>query len=402
MNILFYQRDYPAPDDYGRDYAEIAAGLAARGHIVTVLTPHRTVLEKEWRGTRILDLPQSGKTIIWLCKKLLYEASNNKPPAQVFDVFFAQEWWNFGSHALSRSALQLGIPVLFAPWASLNPFAIGRDNRGWQKRFICHLISLWYGRWKPTLALYDEVDVGYAAQHGIHWPWSLGSLPIYNYPPHDTFFDWANILNRSIDGKRILFFNGRLDIWQKGYDLLLEAFRLAAQTAGSSFKTLLVLSGKSPEGSLAADGMKAQMMACPLCDAGIAVWKGYVTAEERRNMLAHSDMFVYPSRVDGPPRPLREALWRGTPVMVTHETGLASYVEQFGAGIAIHSPNIESIRKAVLDFDRLSWEQLNAMRKGVTQLAEHLSTNAIAEDYEKALIAAINNYKRSKAEIEKF
>ncbi len=394
MKILFYQRDYPAPEDYGRDYAEIAAGLAARGHSVTVLTPHRTIPEMEWRGTRILDLPKSGYNVFWYSLNILNKIADEMPLSEAFNVFFAHEWWNLGSHALARTAIRQGVPVLFAPWASLNLYAIGRDHRGQFKRLACRIVSLWYGRKTPTLSLYDEVDAGYASRVGIHWPWTLGSLPIYRYPPHDPSFNWSKALTRNTDGKRILFFNARLDIWQKGYDILLEGFRQAAAQAGNTFKTLLVLSGRTPDGPLASDGPKAEEMSRPLCDTGLAVWKGFVSVEERRNMLAHADMFVYPSRVDGPPRPLRESLWRHTPIMVTHETGLASYVARYGAGIPIGSPDIDHIREAILRFDRASSEEILAMRKGAAKLAEHLSAERIAEDYEVALQTAIQNYKK--------
>jgi glycosyltransferase involved in cell wall biosynthesis len=333
---------------------------------------------------------------LYYASNILKQIAKGQPLKNVFDILFVSEWWNLGSHIISNAVLQQGLPVLFAPWASLNPNAIGRDRRNWRKRLACRLISFWYGRKTPTLILYDEVDAEYAAKLGIRWPWTLGSLPIYTYPPHDSSFNWSAALNRNTENKRILFFNARLDIWQKGFDLLLEGFRQAAECAGKSFRTLLVLSGRAPDGPLASDGPKAEAMTRSLCNAGLAVWKGFISAEERRNMLAHADMFVYPSRVDGPPRPLREALWRNTPIMVTHETGFGTYVARYGAGIPIRSPDISAIRDAILQFNSASSEELSAMKKGAAKLAERLSVEHIVEDYELALIETIQKHRMIK------
>ena len=395
MKLLYVQRDYPAPDDYGRDYAEIAAGLAGLGHEVTVATPHRVVEGHEWRGTKVVDLPRDARAVGLRAPALLSNLAGGRSPAEAFDACFVHEWWNLGSHAMAHAATRAGLPVLYAPWASLNPWAIGRDVRAVAKRALCRVLARWYGALPPTLCLYDEVDAGYAADLGLRWPWTLGALPVYTYAPHHPSFDWQAALGRPVVGRRILFFNARLDIWQKGFDELLAGFRLAARQRGASFRTLLVLSGRAPNGPLASDGPRAEAMARPLCDEGLAVWKGFLSADDRIDMLAHCDMFVYPTRADGPPRPLREALWRGTPLMITPQSGLATWVRRHGAGIPIQAPDAASIAQAVLRFDALPDDGITRLRDACRGLAERLTTQRLAGDYAENLRAAIENHRRA-------
>lgn len=49
-------------------------------------------------------------------------------------------------------------------------------------------------------------------------------------------------------------------------------------------------------------------------------------------ILKGADLFIYPSRFEGIPRSIREALFFGTPVIVTKETNFAEYVETYKAG----------------------------------------------------------------------
>ena len=383
MNLLFYLRDFPADDDYGRDYTELARCLSRLGHRVTALT-ERPAAPRDIDGIECHPCPPLAA--FGMGFRPLDTVLGHLRPAGGWDAVLAVEWWNSRTHVLSRSALGSGLPVLLAPWASLNPYAIDRNRLKWLKRVFTRLAPFYYGSRRPTLQVYDPVDIDYARRLGLDWPAVVAPLPVYDdYPAPSANFDWETALGRPLGNRRVLFFNARLDLWQKGYDYLLEGFRQAMASRGPELRTVLVLSGRDPDGPLRGQYAIAERLAEPLCRTGHVIWKGYLSTQERTDMLAHCDMFVYPSRVDGPPRPLREALWRGTPVMATYETGLGRWAESYGAGIPIRQPSAQGVRDAVIEFDAMETHQLQAMRAPAGRLALRLRAGTVALDYQAVL-----------------
>jgi len=384
MNIGLYIRNFPAEDDYMRDYTNVAFGLAAKGHRVRVLTDRGTSGDVE--GIQVTTGP-AGPTGIRQARHWLHD----QHPAP--DVIMAVEWWNTLTHVLTKDALVSGIPVLLAPWASLNPYAIARDWRALPKRIAIKAATVFYGRLKPCLQCFDSVDIQHARDLGLDWPCLLAPLGIYDdYPTSPPGFDWSTHLGTDCSKTRTLFFNARLDVWQKGYDLLLAGFRQAMQQADEDFRTILVLSGKPPpERNLRGKADLAQRLAQTLSPSNHVFWKGFLPADDRSAMMSNCDMFAYPSRVDGPPRPVRESLWRGTPVMVTRETGFGDWVRKHQAGIVVKQISVNAVAKAVLELNASSTARIAAMRQGARDCAQRLSWRRCIDDYEAMLSQTIAN-----------
>ncbi len=75
-------------------------------------------------------------------------------------------------------------------------------------------------------------------------------------------------------------------------------------------------------------------------------------------------------------------------MLITHQTGLAQWVEDYHAGVAIGAPSAEALRDAVLCFDALSDLQVSELRDGARRLADRLSWSSCWRDYESGLAAA--------------
>jgi glycosyltransferase involved in cell wall biosynthesis len=392
VRIGFYIRGFPGAADYSRDYTEVALQLARAGHDVTALLldpSERAIHGSEVDGVRVRRVAASdGRTRL----ASAWRFARREAP-RLFDVFFAAEWWNAATHVLARGLAAAEVPTVVSPWASLNEFAIERDHRARAKRVTCRAIALTYGERTPALQLYDEVDAGYAEALGIRWPWFTAPLGVYDdYASPAAAFDWSAALGRELGRSRVLLFNARLDLYQKGYDLLVEGFRLAAEGRGDRFRTLLVLSGRDPTGKPGVSARRAAELARPLVRSGRARFLGELSDADRSSMLAHCHAFIYPSRVDGPPRPLREALNWGTPILVTPQTGLARWVREFGAGVAMQAPTASAVRDAVVRFDALSDAELVGMRAGAERLAARLRWDVCWRDYDSGLSQVLKRW----------
>ncbi|GIW47801.1 MAG: hypothetical protein KatS3mg078_1678 [Deltaproteobacteria bacterium] len=170
---------------------------------------------------------------------------------------------------------------------------------------------------------------------------------------------------------RLLFF-GRNDVYQKGIDILLEGYAKAIQMGA---KATLTIAGQ------------------PWGNSEQFIWKfvekrglgesvqlmGPVDDSTKWKLLQEVDYLVFLSRWDGPPRPIREAIAVGTPVIVSSETNMGHLVTEFGAGLEVPL-NPDEVAKAILraSKEKALWHK---HREGVKKLYERLSWNRVAEDY---------------------
>lgn len=172
-------------------------------------------------------------------------------------------------------------------------------------------------------------------------------------------------------GDYLLFF-GRNDVYQKGLDVLVAGYRLAAQ---QGLDVPLVVAGKPFKSSSAfwrratrAPGPPIQVLGC-------------VSEDEKWDLLAKARALVYLSRWDGPPRPIRDALSIGTPVIVSRGTNMGDLVMRFKAGRCVELYPHEvahALGEAADDATVESWG------RGAGHLKAALSWDRIAAAYADA------------------
>jgi glycosyltransferase involved in cell wall biosynthesis len=172
-------------------------------------------------------------------------------------------------------------------------------------------------------------------------------------------------------------FFGRNDIYQKGLDILLEAYASTLRLLGShaADSVMLTIAGQPWNGS-------TRYLSGCVRRLGIessVTMLGEVDESTKSRLLKDADYLIFLSRWDGPPRPIREAIAAGTPVIVTPESNMGELVEKFGAGLQV-TLTIDRVAKgllrAVLD-DKLLEHSL----QGVKHLQSHLAWDRVAEDY---------------------
>ncbi len=149
-------------------------------------------------------------------------------------------------------------------------------------------------------------------------------------------------------------FCGRLDIYYKGLDLLMESFASYVRQGNSG---VLWLIGDSPERKK----LEQKVIAQNISDR--VIFYGAKYGPEKLNLIANMDVFVHPSRSEGSPTAVLEAAALGRPLLVSTGTNVGELVDQYDSGIHIPDLNQESICVAMQTFEKL-YHSDNLQQKG--------------------------------------
>lgn len=146
-------------------------------------------------------------------------------------------------------------------------------------------------------------------------------------------------LKKETSDKFIIGFVGRLDIYTKGLDLLIEAYkRFVINTANSE----LWIVGDSKE----REELEALVEINNLSDK--VKFFGSKFGAEKDEIINQMSIFTHPSRNEGIPTAVIEASVMGIPSIVTQATNIAGIIKQYNAGIAIQDENVSELTNGFL------------------------------------------------------
>ncbi len=143
----------------------------------------------------------------------------------------------------------------------------------------------------------------------------------------------------------VVGFVGRLDIYTKGLDLLMEAFAKFQRLHPDAQLWIVGDSKERPE---------LEQMATRLRIQDNVVFWGSKYGPEKFDLLQKMDVFAHPSRNEGLPASVLEAAQLGVPCVVSEATNIAAYIEQFEAGIAIGDEDIDGLVRGMETIERMS------------------------------------------------
>jgi glycosyltransferase involved in cell wall biosynthesis len=168
----------------------------------------------------------------------------------------------------------------------------------------------------------------------------------------------------------------RLEVNHKGQDLLLQAL---AHPAWRDRSWQMRLYGEGPD----RDYLARLVNHYQLRDR--VVFEGH--ASDIRKVWATNQMLVVPSRVEGTPLALVEAMLCGRPAVVTDVGGNAEWVEDGTTGFVAPAANADSIRAALERAwqTQAAWEEIG---RRAHQTAEDRRTQSAGEDLLEVLLAA--------------
>jgi glycosyltransferase involved in cell wall biosynthesis len=336
--VCFFYLDGLAPGGYPRDMRWLADALTEIGVQVTVLArpgPEQDGLE----NVGVVTDPASWST-----------ASHD---AELLHVF------GFSEPAQLRAARVLSKT---SPATVVSPLVhLMREHvkvRAW-KKLPAYLIA---GRiFKDAVGhFFSEVERS-EAQRFFH--------------PRKSFIAGAGLFpveeGSSGTGVSYLLFFGRNDVHQKGIDSLIDGYERAR---ARGLEMPLVIGGRAHGDSEAflRDAARRPLL------AGHLRMVGETSERERSRLMRGAHAFVFLSRWDGPPRPIREAISLGVPPVVTPGTNMGDVIAGNNAGLVTsHAP--DDVAAALLRVSDA--EHMEVLRNNVPKLHSELSWSNIAQQY---------------------
>jgi glycosyltransferase involved in cell wall biosynthesis len=173
----------------------------------------------------------------------------------------------------------------------------------------------------------------------------------------------------------LLLFVGRLDVFHKGLDQLVSALATAP-----GWHAALV-------GSDVRGGQQTIMRSAQERGIGSRLTcVGPLHGERLEETFAAADLFVLPSRWEGLPMSLLEALSHGLPALVTPPVEQALGVAAAGAGWVAAPHEIGAVLRALATLDERHWAE---RRRAARVLAAQFQWPAVARQYATAYAACI-------------
>jgi len=254
---------------------------------------------------------------------------------------------------IARHLRRSQIPYLICPRGGMTRYA--QACKRWKKRagnllFFNHLVR---GARAVHCLTAGEADASgdwrtptFVLGNGVHLPdLSLPRLSVVNRPRRITFM-------------------GRLHIDHKGLDLLVDACRIIHNELTDA-GVVVELFGPDCDGS-------ARQLAQRIARQGageIVTLRGPVTGKAKQEMLASTDVFVHPSRTEGHPIAVLEALAHGAPCLLTPNTNMADEVVAAGAGWQV-STSAEGVAEGLTQVLGMNNETLTTASLNARHLAE--------------------------------
>lgn len=269
-----------------------------------------------WVNTSKEELPHWRETLAYTKSGRLVNLYNieepfNHPDVVVFEGFYD----DLNDVLLGRWLKKHGIPYIVIPRSALTIQAM--NNHSKTKKRVAHW--LFYNRFiKDALAIqcltqkeYNDTKVLFDNRYFV--------IPNGIYQPSIT-------KNYMVKDYIKAIFIGRIDIHQKGLDVLLCAIEQDRELLRTHNFSLDVYGPNKQDFDI------IQKIIIQKKIGDIVVLKGETKGEAKKQALLESDVFFLTSRFEGHPMGLIEALAYGLPCFITPGTNMAEVVEQYGCG----------------------------------------------------------------------
>lgn len=271
----------------------------------------------------------------------------------------------------------VGLPYFISPGEGFNPFTF-RGVRGIRKRIYEYLFEKHAMNHAKGIRLYSNAQVKHLRERG--------------YSNQKKFFfvkegiDRKKIKDEMIDpynehlpmpdtvwcNKLVFGYLGRLSVYKKGLDLLLEAWSIYLQQGGAG---CLKIAGPGTDRDLRQ--LSRLSMKYGLKNVEFLPPKFGL---DKYKFLMDLSILVHPSRHEGVPRVIREAFAFNCPAIVTENTNLHDIIMEFEAGF-VTTLNPFDIATNMKRFSTLNQNERQALRDGATIAGKNLEWGEISNTY---------------------
>ncbi len=243
-------------------------------------------------------------------------------------IFHIHGGWIPAFYKIAKTLSKNKISYIFTPHGAYNVIAMERSS----------LTK------KIYFNLFEKVVLKHA--HKIHCIGSseiLGLKTIFKTDktvllPYGFEMEEKKIGSHQQTKEMIIGFVGRLDIYTKGLDLLLNAFQRFHEQKKDSL--LWIIGGGT-------DSKKFREMVDKKGLQSSVILLGSKFGDEKDRLIKQMTVFAHPSRNEGLPASVLEACNFGIPCIVSKATNVADYIEDFHAGISVENENEKDIENAL-------------------------------------------------------
>jgi glycosyltransferase involved in cell wall biosynthesis len=290
----------------------IARAERELGHDVTLVRigGHYADCVDPETGIRALTLP-TPRTKLGVSPEVVAALEANALGADVFhfhSVFMPEH---------NLAARHAGAPYVVSPHGAYHPRALERSR--WRKLAYRRLLDQRYLDDAAFVHALTEEEAGIVRSYARPKRVEVIPNPVAPVEPiTDAERKQAREALGISDDTLVPIYIGRLDPEQKGLDLLIEAVRELARRR----PVRLLLAGP-PAGQPIAELLQPGDPVTVLPPA---------FGDEKRRLLAAADVFASPSRWEGQPAAVLEALAHGLPVLISEAAGLTDFVRRQRGG----------------------------------------------------------------------
>ena len=380
MKILLINSEYPPiGGGAGNASSNIARMLVQRGHDVLVLTSH-------WN-----DLPfeETRDGVEVIRQSTLRRRMDRSNALEQISFIFSASFRTFGlirpfkpDITLAFFGLPSGAVALLLKWLYRIPYVVslrGGDVPG----FRPYDFRIYHKLAAPFLHLiWGNADSIIANSNGLQ-KLALAFDSRYTIPIISNGVDTSQFTtpNRDWSPPRILS-AGRV-VYQKGFDL--------AMCALSQLKDLEWI------WTIAGDGPQMPMLKAMSKEYGINErirFLGWLSSEQIKEQYAAANLFLFPSRHEGMPNAVLEAMASGLPVVATKIAGNEELVVDGETGRLVPAEDVDALRESLrpLLVEAQMREQMG--RAARQRVESSFSWAHVAQRYENILQRSVGNLKR--------
>jgi glycosyltransferase involved in cell wall biosynthesis len=281
------------------------------------------------------------------------------------DLIIYEGFYYSGSTKIIAEAIKRKIPYIFVPRCSLTEKAQSRKRL---KKIVANWMKFY--NYASHAAAIQYLTVQEHRDSGEKWNQNAIIIPngIEEKKIHKQSFSNGAIRCVAI---------GRIEPFQKGYDLLVSACIELKEKLMEKGCTISIY-GPDQEGKV--ESLKAKLKEHGM--ENVISFHDGVYGDEKQKILMESDVFMMPSRFEGHPMSLIEALAYGLPCVVTTGSNMKDEVDSYQAGWTADS-DVESLKaaleKMLVEYD----SSVGKMSENAIQLSKKYNWSSIASDSHK-------------------
>jgi len=295
-----------------------------------------------------------------------------------YDVVHIYNWYHHLGMTFAEVCNEQNIPFVISFYATL------QENAHSYKKFQKKIIDSIY-----TKKLIQKANMLHSVgdlETQEYVKWGVNSKNISRVENVINLEDYkiknkTSILKKlNIKNKKYFIFVSRIHP-KKGLDLLFAGFAKFLQT---ETKIILVVAGTGSEEY----ENKIKKLATDLGIGDFIKFAGFITNDEKLELLKEAEIFVLTSHSDIHPTAIQEALTMGKPVLITRACDYPE-IEEYNAGI-IAENTVDSVFQGLKQI--LNNSDLSELSKNASKLIreKYLVENLI-KSYEDMYVNAINN-----------